>query len=165
MDVSLWPHTIGGPLRTHSVSSAAGAHISQIMALRRTARQRRPSGTPGVVPERSLSPALQLELLHNSAVESDAATDRRTVMRPSTVPILAAVALSLAFPSSADAGLRFGPAALLGAVAGSFGALFGGFRHSSRHHRRSATHASVGPRSARAARMERRPAPRAHPPS
>jgi LTXXQ motif family protein len=108
---------------------------------------------------------LQLELLHNSAVESDAATDRRTVMRPSTIPILAAVTLSLAFPSSADAGLRFGPAALLGAVAGSFGALFGGFRHSSRHHRRSATHASVGPRSARAARMERRAALSAHRPS
>jgi hypothetical protein len=108
---------------------------------------------------------LQLELLHNSAVESDAATDRRTVMRPSTIPILAAVALSLAFPSSADAGLRFGPAALLGAVAGSFGALFGGFRHSSRHHRRSATHPSVGQRSARAARMERRAALSAHRPS
>jgi len=100
---------------------------------------------------------LQLELLHYSAVESDAATDRRTVMRPSTIPILAVVALSIAFPSSADAGLRFGPAALLGAVAGSFGALFGGFRHSSRHHRR-ATHPSVGQRSARAARMERRAA-------
>jgi hypothetical protein len=108
---------------------------------------------------------LQLELLHYSAVESDAATDRSTVMRPSTIPILAVVALSLAFPSSADAGVRFGPAALLGAVAGSFGALFGGFRHSSRHHRRSATHPSVGQRSARAARMERRAALNAHRPS
>jgi hypothetical protein len=79
-------------------------------------------------------------------------------MRPRTIPILAAVALSLAVPSHADARLRFGPAALLGVVAGSFGAMFGGFRPSARHHRRSATHASVGPRSARAARMERRTA-------
>src|SRR5260370_1014238 len=122
--------------------------------------------TPGVVLQRFLSPAVQLELLHSSAVESDAATDRRTVMRPSTIPILAVVALSLALPSSsADARLRFGPAALLGAVAGSFGALFGGFRHSSRHHRRSATHASVGLRSTRTARMERRAALSAHRPS
>jgi len=86
-------------------------------------------------------------------------------MRPFTIPILAAVGLSLAFPSSADAGLRFGPAALLGAVAGSFGAMFGGFRRSSRHHRRSATHASVGQRSARAARIERRAALSARRPS
>src|SRR5262249_10952585 len=35
-------------------------------------------------------------------------------MRPRTIPILAAVALSLAVPSNADARLRFGPAALLG---------------------------------------------------
>jgi hypothetical protein len=108
---------------------------------------------------------LQPELLHQSAVESDAATDRRTVMRPSTIPIIAAVALSLALPSNADARPRFGPAALLGVVAGSFGAMFGGFRHSSRHHRRSATHPSVGQRSARAARMERRAALGAHRPS
>jgi LTXXQ motif family protein len=79
-------------------------------------------------------------------------------MRPRTIPILAAVAFSLAVPSHADARLRFGPAALLGVVAGSFGAMFGGFRHSARHHRRSATHASVNPRSARAARIERRTA-------
>jgi LTXXQ motif family protein len=79
-------------------------------------------------------------------------------MRPRTIPILAAVALSLAVPSHADARLRFGPAALLGVLAGSFGAMFGGYRHSARHHRRSATHASVGPRSARAARIERRTA-------
>src|SRR5262252_7526489 len=90
---------------------------------------------------------------------------RRTVMRPRTIPILAAVALSLAVPSNADARLRFGPAALLGVVAGSFGAMFGGFRHSARHHRRSATHASVGPRSARAARIERRAALSARRPS
>ena len=85
-------------------------------------------------------------------------------MRHSTVPIIAAVALSLTVPSSADAGLRFGPAALLGAVAGSF-ALLGGFRHSSRHHRHSATHPSLRQRSARAARMERRATLSAHRPS
>src|SRR5215471_2787542 len=76
-------------------------------------------------------------------------------MRPRTIPILAAVALSLAVPSNADARLRFGPAALLGVVAGSFGAMFGGYRHSARHHRRSATYASAGHRRARVARIER----------
>jgi len=86
-------------------------------------------------------------------------------MRPRTIPILAAVALSLAVPSHADARPRFGPALLLGVVAGSFGAMFGGFRHSARHHRRSATHAAVGPRSARAARMERRAAASARRPA
>ena len=85
-------------------------------------------------------------------------------MRHSTVPIIAAVALSLTFPTSADAGLRFGPAALLGVVAGSF-ALLGGFRHASRHHRHSATHPSLRQHSARAARMEQRAALSAHRPS
>src|SRR6516164_4774397 len=75
-------------------------------------------------------------------------------MRPRTIPILAAVALSLAVPSNADARLRFGPAALLEVVAG-FGAMFGGYRHSARHHRRSATYASAGYRRARVARIER----------
>jgi LTXXQ motif family protein len=75
-------------------------------------------------------------------------------MRPWTIPILGAVALSLALPSSADA-RRFGPGAVLGAVVG---AMFGGFRHSVRHHRRSATRPSVRQRSARAARIERRAA-------
>ena len=75
-------------------------------------------------------------------------------MRPWTIPILGALALSLALPSSADA-RRFGPGAVLGAVVG---AMFGGFRHSVRHHRRSATRPSVRQRSARAARIERRAA-------
>src|SRR5262245_50182160 len=119
----------------------------------------------GIIFQRFPSAALQRELLHNSAVESDAATGRSTVMRPRTIPILAAVALSLAVPSHADARPRFGPALLLGLVAGSFGAMFGGFRHSARHHRRSATHAAVGPRSARAARMERRAAASARRPA
>src|SRR6516225_7062675 len=74
-------------------------------------------------------------------------------MRPWTIPILAAVALSLALPSNADARLRFGPAAVLGVLA--VGAMFGGFRHSSRHHRHSAMHRSAGRRSARIARIER----------
>jgi len=74
-------------------------------------------------------------------------------MRPWTIPILAAVAMSLALPSNADARLRFGPAAVLGALA--VGAMFGGFRHSSRHHRHSAMHRSAGRRSARVARIER----------
>src|SRR5262249_46897104 len=77
-----------------------------------------------------------------------------TVMRPRTIPILAAVALSLAVPSNADARLRFGPAALLGAVVG-FGAMFGGYRHSARHHRGSATYASARHRPARVPRIER----------
>ena len=74
-------------------------------------------------------------------------------MRPWTIPILGAVALSLALPSNADARLRFGPAAVLGVLA--VGAMFGGFRHSSRHHRHSAMHRSAGRRSARIARIER----------
>src|SRR6202035_5169751 len=101
------------------------------MAFRRIPRQR--PGRPerrALSLQRFLSPALQLELLHNSAVESDAATGRRTVMRPRTIPIIATVAFSLAVPSNADARPRFGPAVLLGVVAGSFGAMFGGFRHS-----------------------------------
>src|SRR5215472_5521313 len=74
-------------------------------------------------------------------------------MRPWTIPILGAVALSLALPSNAEARLRFGPAAVLGVLAA--GAMFGGFRHSSRHHRHSAMHRSAGRRSARIARIER----------
>ena len=66
-------------------------------------------------------------------------------MRPWALPILGAVALSLAVPSGAEARLRFGPGAVLGAFAG---AMFGGFRHAGRHHhRRVVAHASVSPRS------------------
>ena len=85
-------------------------------------------------------------------------------MRPRTIPILGAVVLSLALPSNADARLRFGPAAVLGVLA--VGAMFGGFRHSSKRHRHSAMHRSVGWRSARVARIERwRAAVSAHRPS
>ena len=66
-------------------------------------------------------------------------------MRPWALPIVGAVALSLAIPSAAQARLRFGPGAVLGAFAG---AMFGGFRHAGRHHhRRVVAHASVSPRS------------------
>src|SRR5260221_14495443 len=75
-------------------------------------------------------------------------------MRPWTLPILGAVALSLAAPSTADARLRFGPGAVLGAVAG---VMFGGVRHAGRHHRHSAMHASVGHRGA--GRWGRHPGP------
>ena len=66
-------------------------------------------------------------------------------MRPWALPIIGAVALSLAIPSAAQARLRLGPGAVLGAFAG---AMFGGFRHAGRHHhRRVVAHASVSPRS------------------
>jgi hypothetical protein len=77
-------------------------------------------------------------------------------MRLWTLPIVGAVALSLALPSTADARLRFGPGAVLGAVAG---VMFGGFRHSGRHHRHSTTHATMSHRGA--ARWARHPAPAA----
>jgi hypothetical protein len=70
-------------------------------------------------------------------------------MRRWTLPVVSAVALSLAVPSTADARLRLGPGAVLGAVAG---VMFGGFRHSARHHK--AVRASAGHRSV--ARGERR---------
>ena len=72
-----------------------------------------------------------------------------------TLPVVSAVALSLAVPSTADARLRLGPGAVLGAVAG---VMFGGFRHSARHHRHKAVHASASHRSV--ARGERRHAAR-----
>jgi hypothetical protein len=72
-----------------------------------------------------------------------------------TLPVVSAVALSLAVPSTADAWVRFGPGAVLGAVAGL---MIGGFRHSSRHHRHQAVHASASQRSV--ARGERRHAAR-----
>src|SRR5262245_36675404 len=63
-------------------------------------------------------------------------------MRPWTIPILGVVVLSLAAPSSADARPRFG---LLGAMAAPF-AMFGGARHSYRHHRRGAVRPSLANR-------------------
>src|SRR5262245_7049669 len=77
-------------------------------------------------------------------------------MRSWALPIVSAVALSLAVPSGAEARPRFGPGAVLGAFAG---ATFGGFRHAGRHHqRRAAMHATASPRSS--ARSQRRTAGR-----
>jgi LTXXQ motif family protein len=79
---------------------------------------------------------------------------RQTVMRLWALPIVGAVALSLAIPSAAQARLRFGPGAVLGAFAG---AVFGGFHYAGRHHhRRAVMHASAGPRNG--ARFDRRTA-------
>src|SRR5262249_29263669 len=61
---------------------------------------------------------------------------RRTVMRWWTIPILGAVAFSLTIPAPANARMRLGPGAIFGAFAG---AMFGGLRSSTGHHRRSAT--------------------------
>jgi LTXXQ motif family protein len=72
-------------------------------------------------------------------------------MRRWTLPVVSAVALSLAVPSPADARPRFGPGVVLGAVAGL---MLGGFRHSARHHRHKAKHASASHR--RVTRGERR---------
>ena len=74
-------------------------------------------------------------------------------MRPWALPILGAVAFSLALPSGTEARPRFGPGAVLGAFAG---VMFGGFRHAGRHHRRAVMHASARPRSG--ARFDRRTA-------
>src|SRR6476619_4053547 len=74
-------------------------------------------------------------------------------MRPWALPILGAVAFSIALPSGTEARPRFGPGAVLGAFAG---VMFGGFRHAGRHHRRAVMHASARPRSG--ARFDRRTA-------
>src|SRR5262249_46988682 len=152
---------MGGSMH-HCAFTPPGTNISQIMAFRRIPRQRPVCRGPGVSFFDSYHLRCRWNFCITQRLNRMRQTDRRTVMRHSTVPIIAAVALSLTFPSSADARPRFGPAALLGAVAGF--ALLGGFRHSSRHHRHSATHPSLRQRSARAARMERRAALSAHRP-
>jgi LTXXQ motif family protein len=78
-------------------------------------------------------------------------------MRAWTIPILGAVALSLAAPPIADARPRFGPAVLLGAVAAPLGMFGGGSRYLARHHRRSAARAN-DQRGDSDSRAERRPA-------
>jgi hypothetical protein len=79
-------------------------------------------------------------------------------MGPSAIPVIGAVAFSLALPTAADAGARFGPTAALRTAAGSLGATLGGLRPSfakRRHHgnptdgsdeRGTETTAGVGPR-------------------
>jgi hypothetical protein len=76
-------------------------------------------------------------------------------MRPWTIPILGAVALSLAAPSMTNARPRLGPAVVLGVLTAPLGAIFGSSRHSFRHHRQSATRPSDDRRRAEA-RAERR---------
>src|SRR6476620_2347947 len=56
-------------------------------------------------------------------------------MRPWALPIVGAVAFSLALPSDAEARLRSGPGVVLGAFAG---AMFGGVRYAGRNHQRRA---------------------------
>jgi hypothetical protein len=75
-------------------------------------------------------------------------------MRAWTIPILGAVAFSLAVPASADARPRFGPAAVLGVFTG----MLGGFRPSFGHHRRSVARPSNDQRGDDTPRVERRPA-------
>ncbi len=79
-------------------------------------------------------------------------------MRPWTIPILGALALSFAAPSMANARPRFGPATLLGAMAAPLTAMFGGSRHSFRHHHhhRNAARASNTQRGDDDGRSERR---------
>jgi LTXXQ motif family protein len=70
-------------------------------------------------------------------------------MRPTAIPVIGAVAFFLALLTTADARVRFGPAAALRAVTGSLGATLGGSRpaFARRHHRRDLTDTS-GERSA-----------------
>jgi LTXXQ motif family protein len=80
-------------------------------------------------------------------------------MRAWTIPILGAVALSLAAPPIADARPRFGPAVLLGAMAAPLGMFAGGSRHSVRHYRRGTARPSNDQGDEGNARADRRPAP------
>lgn len=84
-------------------------------------------------------------------------------MRAWTILVIGVVAFSLAVPSVANARPKFGPAAVLGAVAGSLGAVLGGFRPSSGRPRQSAAHRSDDHRGNDDARVERRPAASAAP--
>ncbi len=74
-------------------------------------------------------------------------------MRAWTIPIVAAVGISLAVPATADARPRFGPAAVLGVFTG----MLGGFRPSFGHHRRSVARPSNDQRGDDTPRAERRP--------
>jgi len=80
-------------------------------------------------------------------------------MRAWTIPILGAVALSLAAPPIADARPRFGPGVLLGAMAAPLGMLAGGARHSVRYYRRGTTRPSNNQGDESNARADRRAAP------
>jgi LTXXQ motif family protein len=80
-------------------------------------------------------------------------------MRAWTLPILGAVAFSLAAPPIADARPRFGPAVLLGAMAAPLGIFAGGSRHSVRYYRRGTTRPSNDQGDEGNARADRRAAP------
>jgi hypothetical protein len=80
-------------------------------------------------------------------------------MRAWTIPILGAVALSLAAPPIADARPRFGPAVLLGAMAAPLGMFTGGSRHSVRYYRRGTARPSNDQGDEGNARADRRAAP------
>jgi len=80
-------------------------------------------------------------------------------MRAWTIPILGAVALSLAAPPIADARARFGPAVLLGAIAAPLGMFAGGSRHSVRYYRRGTARPSNDQGDEGYARADRRAAP------
>lgn len=80
------------------------------------------------------------------------------VMRVWTIPILGALAVSLAVPAPADARPRFGPAAVLGVFTG----VLGGFRPSFGHHRRSVSRPSNEQRGDDTPRAERRSAAITH---
>ena len=67
----------------------------------------------------------------------------RPVMRLWAISIVGVVAVSFAIPAPANARPRFGPAAVLGAVAG---VMLGGIRPSLGHHRRSARGSAEEPR-------------------
>jgi hypothetical protein len=87
-------------------------------------------------------------------------------MRPRAFAIVGAIAVSLT--SSADARPRFGPAAVLGAVASPLGAIFGGGRPGFGYHRRSTRAAAEKPsgdlqRADELAPLERRQAARTLP--
>src|SRR5436190_18622331 len=85
-------------------------------------------------------------------------------MRPWTIPILGAVAFSLAAPATADARPRFGPGMILGAFAAPLAMLSGGRsgaaqRQSTQRHQHVAENDSTdGRRSERTARIERQAA-------
>jgi hypothetical protein len=82
-------------------------------------------------------------------------------MHPWTIPILGAVAFSLTIPATGHARPRFGPGAILGAVAAPLGAVLGGARPAfaqrdrRRGDTRGETDSSDGPRTDGAARSER----------
>ena len=77
-------------------------------------------------------------------------------MRPWAVPLVGAVALSLAIPAASEARPRFGPAAMLGVMTAPLGLVLGGVPRGlrSRHHTHSESARADEPRSVEPARVE-----------